>query len=494
MALWYKPSVEQAGCQEKRGCIEQILTLRLLCDYAKKKRVKLYLLYIDFEKAYDKVSRKMLLDILKSLGCGGRFLSVLAKIYSNIKLVFKIAVISTSIGVRQGAASSCLLFIIFLDVMVKMINQSENDGFLMSLHCLLLMDDTVLLATSRQKLIKKFQIVQCFCREYGMSINISKTKFMVINGDGGDQRPIISNGTTVKYCRYYLYLGAYITDDGNYKSAIDLHVKDKKKHLLKYISFLQKNCDFPFTIKRRVAEACLFSTILYSCESWCCASFGKLEYLYMSIIKTLLSVRQTTCNNLCLVECGMPSLKAFIRQRQYKYFSKKLQDLQDDSPLRFALNLVESLNTASYRIINEVLTNSNIIHNDNVDISDKIRSDIESPKRMVYLSMNPQLVSPGVYKNSSIKEYKRIQYTRARLSSHYLRVETGRWSRIPREERLCTCGKDVQTEAHVMLKCELTEEIRMKYLVTLSEIEELFTLEDDVVVNFIYEIMQKMKS
>ena len=76
----------------------------------------------------------MLLDILKSFSCGGRFLSVLAKIYTDLKLLLKLAVIQTAIGVRQGAASSCLLFIIFLDVMVKMMNLSDNDGFLTSFH------------------------------------------------------------------------------------------------------------------------------------------------------------------------------------------------------------------------------------------------------------------------------------------------------------------------------------------------------------------------
>ena len=124
-------SVEQADCEEKRECVKQILTIRLLCDYAKKKRVKLFLLYIDFERAYDKVPRKMLRDILKSLVIDF-YLSL--QEYTDIKLLFKLAVIQTAIGVRQGAASSCLLFIIFRDVMVKMINLSENDGFLKSCH------------------------------------------------------------------------------------------------------------------------------------------------------------------------------------------------------------------------------------------------------------------------------------------------------------------------------------------------------------------------
>ena len=84
-----------------------------------------------------------------------------------------------------------------------------------------------------------------------MSINVSKTKFVVINRDSCDLRPIMSNGFLVKYCPYYIYLCAYITDDGNYKSSIDLHANDKKKHFSKFVSFLQKNCDFPFKHQKK---------------------------------------------------------------------------------------------------------------------------------------------------------------------------------------------------------------------------------------------------
>ena len=165
-------------------------------------------------------------------------------------MIFKSAIISTSVGVRQGFASSCLLFILYLDVMVKMINRTEEHGFLQSHHALLLMDDTVLLATSRQRIIDKFKIVQQFCRIYEMSINVKRTKSMAINHDAHDKEAIISNDIIVKYCSSYLYLGAYVTDDGSYRTSIDLHVSDKKKHLLKYVNFLQKNSDLPFILKK----------------------------------------------------------------------------------------------------------------------------------------------------------------------------------------------------------------------------------------------------
>ena len=57
----------------------------------------------------------------------------------------------------------------------------------------------------------------------------------------------------------------------------------------------------------------------------------------------------------------------------------------------------------------------------------------------------------------------RIAFTRVRLSSHRLRVETGRWARIPHDQRLCQCGLEVQTEQHVLANCHLVDEIRSSY-------------------------------
>ena len=42
LELWFKPYREQAGAQRGRGCIEHIVALRLLVDYAKKKKKTIY--------------------------------------------------------------------------------------------------------------------------------------------------------------------------------------------------------------------------------------------------------------------------------------------------------------------------------------------------------------------------------------------------------------------------------------------------------------------
>ena len=50
----------------------------------------------------------------------------------------------------------------------------------------MLMDDTVILATSRERAVEKIQILRSFCLSSGMVINNEKTKFMVINGSEVD--------------------------------------------------------------------------------------------------------------------------------------------------------------------------------------------------------------------------------------------------------------------------------------------------------------------
>ena len=175
LELWFKPYREQAGAQKGRGCLEHIVSLRLLTDYSRRKKKKLFITFVDFSKAYDLVPRQMLFSVLKNLGCGAAMLSAIAAMYSVTQSVIGTAIVSTVIGVRQGSPTSCFLFIVYVNDLVKLIkNTCEPDGFLSWLHLLILMDDTVLLATSRENMIKKVKLLTEFCDKYGMVVNEKK--------------------------------------------------------------------------------------------------------------------------------------------------------------------------------------------------------------------------------------------------------------------------------------------------------------------------------
>lgn len=67
----------------KTGCMEQIISLRLFCDYAIYKRVKLYVLYIDLGKAYDRVLRWKLVERLAALECGSVMLRADVRVHQE---------------------------------------------------------------------------------------------------------------------------------------------------------------------------------------------------------------------------------------------------------------------------------------------------------------------------------------------------------------------------------------------------------------------------
>ena len=84
-------------------------------------------------------------------------------------------------------------------------------------------------------------------------------------------------------------------------------------------------------------------------------------------------------------------------------------------------------------------------------------------KFRTYVHINPHVTVSPMYagKVLGIQDRDRVYTTRLRLSSHKLTLETGRWGRILREDRLCPCGV-IHTEEHVICHCPLSDHIRFR--------------------------------
>lgn len=110
-----------------------------------------------------------------------------------------------------------------------------------------------------------------------------------------------------------------------------------------------------------------------------------------------------------------------------------------------------------------VALDENPVAEDVEQIKQRIRDAAPTSTRArTYLEINPTLEVCKAYSTDGrMLETHRIAVTRIRVSSHRLRIETGRWARIPRENRLCQCGDNyIQTEEHALLQCRLSQEIR----------------------------------
>ena len=284
-----------------------------------------------------------------------------------------------------------------------------------------------------------------------------------------------------------MYLGAHFVSDGKILSCIEAHCKSKSKQLTKLLNFFSKNRDAPYSVKKKVVDAAFSSSLLYSCESWLNSSCDKVSTLYISAIKSLLNVRTTTANALCYVEADYAPVKYVVKEYQKRYFTKILnRDVTLEDPLKFVLDLHRNASTPFAHYLSSLDTPSSFVTQGNDHIKQSVRQSQRS-KFSMYVSLNPDLSQHPVYCETNVPEYQRVIFTRLRLSAHNLKVETGRWARIPREERLCSCGTGrVQTEEHVLIDCPLSEPLRLQYPDIVFQIPTLFESPSLAVTSYIY--------
>ena len=113
--------------------------------------------------------------------------------------------------------------------------------------------------------------------------------------------------------------------------------------------------------------------------------------------------------------------------------------------------------------IDDILSAGDILTEDIQLRKETMRNAAES-KSAAYHATNPDLSVHPMYTNDvHADDSLRIVLTRMRVSSHRLKIETGRWARIDREDRLCQCGQAVQDEKHVIVDCPLVQDIRERY-------------------------------
>ena len=244
----------------------------------------------------------------------------------------------------------------------------------------------------------------------------------------------------------------------------------------KLVRFLDKNQNAPFDVKKKVVDACFNTSLLYGCESWLEDKvLPDLEQLYMKGIKSLLGIRSQITADVVLLESGYPSLRALIKSKQKAFFQNMINERKDmlDDPFMHAVRLTQDKNRTMNGYLERLKNCDDFIAKDRLERIARVRAS-ERSKSVTYRSINPTMDVHPIYKDCAepVDDYLRMSFTRFRTSSHRLRIKTGRWSRTPRERRLCQCGGGVQSEEHVLMSCSLTEPIRQKYAVIIDCFEQ----------------------
>ena len=113
------------------------------------------------------------------------------------------------------------------------------------------------------------------------------------------------NNGFIKYKSVIKYLGILISDIGNVKKDADLFIDDKRREMYsKFANVCARNYLAPLKILLKVLTSCVSSTLLYECECWGEVIPKEIEQIYRMAIKTALSIRTNTNNEIVYLESG----------------------------------------------------------------------------------------------------------------------------------------------------------------------------------------------
>jgi hypothetical protein len=330
-----------------------------------------------------------------------------------------------------------------------------------------LADDTSISAESLVSMTGKFQKVIDYSGIKHRHVNTTKTKYMHMSSNPIQTPVILEDGKVIKAVEVnagYPFIGFKLTYSDNIYILIENNLNSKMFNIAKFHAWLEYNDQTPFFIKIKVMYACLFASLLYSAEAW--GDLSKIETTLLATekkaLKSCLGIKSGTTTDLIFTEIGRPDIIAVIKDRQFN-FAKKIKKLKKGEALvKEIWDLCAALEPPSLRSYYEHITDKNAETN----ITDrKMRIERSEQSMCVrYRTMIGMSYSETLY-NSCLDDTRRITITRWRLSSHRLKIETGRYTRpiTERENRLCDVCNVIEDEYHAIFDCSVHRLIREKF-------------------------------
>ena len=149
-------------------------------------------LKIDLSKAYERVSWTYLRIILTKMGFSVPFISWVMSSLSSVSFVVLINAAASSFfksgrGLRQGCPLAPLFFLIVVEGFCRALLAAKAAGDYhgisfgndVTLTRVLFVDDIVMISDgSEQSLSTLYEILQIFCKAYGMMINVDKSTLL----------------------------------------------------------------------------------------------------------------------------------------------------------------------------------------------------------------------------------------------------------------------------------------------------------------------------
>lgn len=344
-----KISVEQGGFMPRRSTLDSIFILESLRDSQIKHGKTMYAAFLDLRKAFDTVSHKKFLQLMRERGAPEEWVMQLGKMLAGRRMKMFDALINLEVGTAQGSPISPLLFILFINPLIERLRACRGVQFAAQafIRCLLFADDICLTVESLEDLAAMLGICEEWAQEFGMSFNASKSEIIQLAGRIPEVRPdVLLGGQPITWKTEVKYLGVPIMQGRRRRAPMPLARMWRCYHRIKRV--LDPRLPMPLKAQILMINTDILSVALYP------AAVRDLDYARIDTFVNRILCRITGCPQrwtsakFLRAELGLLPCKYLAHQRALMHlwhlhneawFRNHLGDLRGTGPLKRLTNL-----------------------------------------------------------------------------------------------------------------------------------------------------------
>ena len=199
-------------------------------------------------------------------------------------------------GVRQGCILSPMLFNIYAEWIIRMATENWRGGVTIGgerISNLRYADDTILLASTEEKLSELLGRVQACSEESGLRLNRGKCCIMVVDREKR-LPPECTQILDIERKNEAIYLGTRISNDGDCEEEIKRRI-GMAKSAMANLNRIWKDHHISKMTKLRLINLLIFPIATYGSETWTIKASGRrrIEAFEMSCYRSMLRILWT---------------------------------------------------------------------------------------------------------------------------------------------------------------------------------------------------------
>ena len=499
----------QNGFRAGRRSDENLFILERMCELCEARERECLVGFIDLEKAYDRVSREKMLDVLERRGVSEGIIRVLRRVYqpNQVRLVMEELEtdwMEVTCGVRQGCPLSPLLFNVYMAEVGKAIEEASGgmpvlveDGAPVVLNGMMYADDICIVSNSGEGVQQILNNMNPVMEEYGLKVNERKSAVVRIGGERRDESWNIGE-VRIEEKSETKYLGLKVA--GGKEGGVRAFEgrKERGGRAIGLVKFASKRSGCPFLVGREAWKGGVVSRWMYGCGAlvWKAEEREELERGQREFGRWLWRVERSVRNECVHGESGWSTYKEreekalldFVR-RVYVgggltalvgrgvLFELGLKSRWWNKINRVALEydfmglyymikykrvspLGERMARVPHRWIEE-LGSTEVTRKIQERARERWRNGLQANERTRQYGDEKRVLKMEGYADGSYGARVRMM---VRGDSLLVRASQNLAWKYEEDERSCVCGVGLEEERHVLLECHLYDDLREEWV------------------------------